>query len=206
MYIIYCYIGDYICLICNHICKDHTLICKVGGYIVCWCRDLYRLLSLSVPQSLSLKCASLKWSHPLYIWGCDPQSLSFHKHIRWVCLSHSIHISRRRHLWILVCLVHIQFLWLARLTAKKMPLFPLLLLWIAMTQKSVPLIVHHGYFGILRSCLVVFCFSCVWMHWNWYSIGRPRIVKYSNHLTKYYEDCKGILSSKIQRCRQQRRK
>jgi len=31
-------------------------------------------LSLSVPQSLSLSCASLKCSHPVYVWGCDPQS------------------------------------------------------------------------------------------------------------------------------------
>jgi len=91
-------------------------------------------LSLSVPQSLPLSCASLKCSHPVDIWGCDPPSSSLHKHSEWVCLSPSIHISCRWHLWILVCLVHIQPLWLARLTAKKMPLFPLLLLWVVVTQ------------------------------------------------------------------------
>ena len=43
-----------------------------------------------------------------------------------------------------------------------MPLFPLLLLWVDLTQRSVPLIVHRGYFGILCSSLIIFCFSCVW--------------------------------------------
>jgi len=36
-------------------------------------------------------------------------------------------------------LVHIQLLWLARLTTKKMPLFPLLLLWAVVTWGLVPL-------------------------------------------------------------------
>jgi len=80
-----------------------------------------------VPQSLSLSCASLKCSHLVCIWGCDPQNLSLQKHSEWVFLSPSIHISCRLHLWILVYSVNIQSLWLARLTAKKMPLFPLLL-------------------------------------------------------------------------------
>ena len=91
-------------------------------------------------KSLSLCCASLKCSHSVYIWRYDPQSLSFHKHSGWVCLSPSIHISCRQHPWILVCLVHIQSLWLARLRAKKMPL-----LWVVVTQGSVPLIVNHSY-------------------------------------------------------------
>jgi len=81
----------------------------------------YRPLSSSVRQSLSLSCASLKCIPSVYIWGCDPQSLSLHKHSGWVWLSPSVHISCKRHPWILVCLVHIQLLWLARLTVKKMP-------------------------------------------------------------------------------------
>ena len=58
----------------------------------------YRPLSLSVPQSLSLSCASLKCNHLVCLWGCDPQSLSLHKHSEWACLSPSIHISCRLHL------------------------------------------------------------------------------------------------------------
>jgi len=120
---------------------------------------LHRPLSLTVLQSLSLSCASLKCNHLLCIWGCDPQSLSLHKHSEWVCLPPSIHVSCRQHRWILICLVHIQSLWLARLTAKKISLFPLLLVWAVVNQGPVPLIAHVG---ILRSSLVVFCFSCVW--------------------------------------------
>ena len=51
-------------------------------------------LSLSVPKSLSLSCASLKCSHLVCIWGCDPQSLSLHKHSEWVCLSPSIDLMQ----------------------------------------------------------------------------------------------------------------
>jgi len=35
-------------------------------------------------------------------------------------------------------------------------------------------------------------------------LAQPRIVEYSNHLTKRYEDYRGILRSKIERCHQQR--
>ena len=73
-----------------------------------WSEHLYRPLSLSVPEILSLSCASLKCSYPFCIWDCDPQSLPHYKHSGWACLSPSIHISCREHLWILVCLVHIQ--------------------------------------------------------------------------------------------------
>jgi len=51
-------------------------------------------LSLSVPKSLSVSCASLKCSHLVCIWGCDPQSLSLHKHSEWVCLSPSIDLMQ----------------------------------------------------------------------------------------------------------------
>jgi len=122
--------------------------------------SIIRASESSVPHSLS--CVSLKCSHPVCIWGCDPQSLSIHKQRGWGCLSSpSSHISCRQHQWILVCLVHILSLWLARLTTKNMPLFPLLLLWVqvVVTQGSVPLICHHSCFGILHS-FVVFCF-CV---------------------------------------------
>ena len=40
------------------------------------CEHTYRPLSLSVLQSLSLSCASLKCSHLIYIWGCDPEFVS----------------------------------------------------------------------------------------------------------------------------------
>ena len=122
----------------------------------------YKPLSLSVPQSLSLSCASLKCNHLVCIWGCDPQSVSLHKNSEWVCLSRSIHISCRLHRWTLVCLVHIQSLWLAGLTAKKMTLFPLLILWVVVTQGSFPPKGYHGCFCIFYFSLVVFCFSCVW--------------------------------------------
>ena len=119
----------------------------------------YRLISLSVPLSLSLSCASLKCNHLVCIWGCDPQSLSFQKHSEWVCLSPSIHISCRLHLWILVYSVHIQSLWLAKLTAKKMPLFLLLRLWVVVTQGSFPAKVHRGCFWIFLLLYSVFCVS-----------------------------------------------
>jgi len=73
-----------------------------------WSEHPYRPLSLSVHQSLSLSCASLKCSHPVCLSGCDPQGLSLHKQSGWVCLSSSIHISCKHHLWILGCIVHIQ--------------------------------------------------------------------------------------------------
>ena len=79
----------------------------------------YKPLSLSVPQSLSLSCASLKCSHLVCIWGCDPQNLSLTSTVSGYAFHHpSIHISCRLHLWILVYSMHIQSLWLARLTAK----------------------------------------------------------------------------------------
>ena len=118
----------------------------------------YRPLSLSVPQSLSLICTSLKCNHLVCICGCDPQNLSLHKPSEWVCVSPSVHISCRLHLWILVYSVHIQSLWLARLTAKKMPLFLLLLLWIVVTQGSFPPKVHQGCFFIFL-LYYVFCVS-----------------------------------------------
>ena len=37
-------------------------------------------LSYDLCLSLSLSCVSLKCNHLVYKWGCDPQSLSFHKH------------------------------------------------------------------------------------------------------------------------------
>ena len=98
----------------------------------------------------------------LFIYEAVIQSLSLHNHSRWVCLSPSIHISCRWHPWIIVCLVHIQSLWLARLTAKKVPLFPLLLLWVVVTQGSFLPQVHHGCFWILHFSPVILCFSCVW--------------------------------------------
>ena len=122
----------------------------------------YRPLSLSVPLSLSLSCASLKCSHLVCIWGCVPQNLSLHKHSEWVCLSPSIHISCSLHLWILVYSVHIHSLWLARLTAKKMPLFPLLLLLVVVTQGSFLPKVQNGCFCIFNFSLVAICFLCVW--------------------------------------------
>ena len=126
-----------------------------------WVRSehLYRPLSLSVPQSLSLSCASLMCSHLVCIWGCDPQNLSLHKHSEWICLSPSIHISCRLHLWILVYSVHIQSIWLARLTAKKMPLVPLLLLLVVVTQGSFLPKVHNGFFCIFHFSLVAICFA-----------------------------------------------
>ena len=47
----------------------------------------YKPLSLSVPQSLSLSCASSKCNHPVCIWSFYPQTLSLNKHSRWVFLS-----------------------------------------------------------------------------------------------------------------------
>jgi len=46
-------------------------------------------------QTSLIICASeylteLKYKHPVYIWGCDPQSMSHHKHSGWVCLSPSM--------------------------------------------------------------------------------------------------------------------
>ena len=125
-----------------------------------WVRSEHpcRPLSLSVPQSLSLYCASLKCNHLVCIWGCDPQILSIRKHSGWVCLSPFIHISCRLHLWILVYSVHIQSLWLARLTAKKMLHFPLLLLWVVVTQGSLPPKVRHEFFFIF---LLSYSVSCV---------------------------------------------
>jgi len=86
--------------------------------------------------------------------------------VQWVCTSPSIHISCRWYPWILVCFLYIQSLLLARLTAKKMPLFPLLLffplllLHVVVTQGSVPQIVCYANSGILCSSLVVICFLC----------------------------------------------
>ena len=67
--------------------------------------SLQTSLIKSVPQSLSLSCASLTCNRPVYIRGRDPQSLSLHKHSGWVCPSSSIHISCRWHPWILICLL-----------------------------------------------------------------------------------------------------
>jgi len=41
---------------------------------------LYRPISLSVPQSLSLSCASWKCILLVYMWGCEPHSWSLNKH------------------------------------------------------------------------------------------------------------------------------
>ena len=131
-----------------------------------WSKHPYRPLSLSVPQSLSLSCASLKCSHLVCIWGCDPQNLSLHKHSEWVCLSPSIHISCRSHLWILVYSVHIQSLWLARLAAKKMPLFTLLLLLVVVTERSFPPKVHHRCSCIFLLSYSVFCVSGELLVWG----------------------------------------
>jgi len=118
----------------------------------------YTPLSLSVPQSLSLSCASLKCNHVVCIWGCDRVCLSTSTVSEWVCLSPSIHISCRLHRLILVYSIHIQSLWLARMTAKKMPLFPLLLLLVVVTQGSFPPKVHHRCFCIFHFSLVVLFF------------------------------------------------
>jgi len=75
-----------------------------------WSEHLCRPLSLSVPQSLSLSCVSLKCSQPVYIWGCDPQSLSLHKHSGYAFHLPSMCMSCRLHPWIFVYLVHIQSL------------------------------------------------------------------------------------------------
>jgi len=64
---------------------------------------------LNIPAALShYQCLRMShwvashWSVTTHFtWGCDPQSLSIHKHSRWVCLSPSIHISCRWHQWIL---------------------------------------------------------------------------------------------------------
>jgi len=115
--------------------------------------DLSQYLCLRL--SLSLGRASLKCSNPVYIWGCDPHSLSLHKHSGWVCLSPSIHTSCRQHPWILVCLVHNKSLWLARL-----------LLWVVVTQGSVSLIVHCSYVGILHFLLSYSLFMCLVHCWS----------------------------------------
>ena len=83
-----------------------------------------------------------------------------------VCLSHSIHISCRLHRWILVCLVHIQSLWLARLRAKKMPLFPLLLLLVVVTQGPFLPKIDHGCFCIFLLLYSVFRVSGKLLVWG----------------------------------------
>jgi len=128
----------------------------------------YRPLSLYVLQSLLLSCASLKCNHLVCVWGCDPQNLSLHKHSDWVS-GYAFHLpsishAERLHLWILYYSVHIQSLWLARLTAKKMPLIPLLLLWVVVTQGSFPPKVHHGCFSFFF-CRILF-FMCLVNCWS----------------------------------------
>jgi len=126
----------------------------------------YRPLSLSVPQSLSLSCVSLKCSHLVCIWGCDPQNLSLHKHSEWVCFSPSIYISCRLHLWCLVYSVHIQSLWLTRLTAKMMPFFNCSFLLVVVIQGLFPPKVHHGCFCIFLLSYSVFCVSGELLVWG----------------------------------------
>jgi len=102
-------------------------------------------------------CATAQFTHEAVI-----HSLSLHKHSGWVCPSPSIHISCRWNPWILVCLVHIQSLLLARLLAKKIPFFPLLLLWVVVTQGPVPQILCYSNCSILCSSLVIVCFLWIW--------------------------------------------
>jgi len=123
-------------------------------------------LSLSVPPSLSLSCASL----------CVTTQFTYEAVICRVCLStstvggYALHLPSISHVdgiqWIPDCLVHIQSFSLVRMIAKKMPLFPLLLLYVVVTQQSVPQIVYYGIFGILCSSLVIVCFL-----WLWYIVG-----------------------------------
>jgi len=81
----------------------------------------YRPISLSVPKSLSLSCASLMCNCPVYTRGCELSTeFVFPQAQLGGCALHllaSIHISCRWHPRILVCLMHIQSLLLARLTA-----------------------------------------------------------------------------------------
>ena len=105
--------------------------------------------SLNIPIDLSHMCLTVShwvvphWSVATHFtYEAVIHRVSLHYHKRWVCLSPSISISCRPHPWILVCSVHIQLLWWARLTAKKMPPFPLLLLWVVVTQRSVIPKVH----------------------------------------------------------------
>ena len=132
----------------------------------------YKPLSLSVPQSHSLSCASLKCSHLVCIWGCDPQNLYLHKHSEWLCLSPSIHIMQ-----------------IASVNYCLFSAYPIALIGKADSQQDAPFSIapfisccDSGVISAKSSSqmfshfsLVVFCFLCVW--WvelilfgdNWYS-------------------------------------
>jgi len=96
-----------------------------------------------------------------FAYEADPY-LSLHKHSEWVCHLSSIHISCMWHSWILACLMHTQWLWLALLRSSKMPLFPLLFSYVVVPQGLVRQIMYHGDCGMLFPSTVVFCF---WLFW-----------------------------------------
>jgi len=122
---------------------------------------------LYIPPWLCLKVSY--WVVPL--WNVTSQ-FTYEAVIHRLCLStgtvgrYAFHLPSVSHAdgihEIFVCLVHIQSLWLAKLTAKKMPLFPLVLLWVIVTQGWVPLIVHMAVSAFCVLLLTYFCFSCVW--------------------------------------------
>ena len=124
---------------------------------------LYRPLSISVPQSVSLSCASLKCNHPVYIglWSTEFVSLQG----QWVGMPFTFHPYLMQTTSVNSCLFSTYPITLiGKADSQEDALFPLLLLWLVMTLGLVPLIliVHYGYFSILHSSLVIFCFSCFW--------------------------------------------
>jgi len=77
-----------------------------------------------------------QFTYVMRLWSTELVS----QQAQWVGMPFTFHPYLMQTASTYSCLVHTQSLWLPRLTAKKMPIFSLLFLWVVVTQGSVPLI------------------------------------------------------------------